>query len=169
MGFVLREPPSYDQHLYIIKFRTENERQSWSDNNPQRHAVLVRNGTTKSNSSNSKINGRPAEDEKKFYFIFGCTARIDLFKIFDISYVAAYYWGRINHDPTNQYEIIASRLPENARSWVANCVDKNMDWLDENPNIFPVSELIEYKDVQNLILTKLAHLSKKAPLDKDSI
>ena len=35
--------------------------------------------------------------------------------------------------------------------------------------MLPVSELIHYKDVQNLIQTKLARLSKKAALDKDSV
>ena len=52
---------------------------------------------------------------------------LDLFKNLDGSFIDVYYQGHINHDPTDQEEIIASRLPENAHIWIAECVDKNMD------------------------------------------
>ncbi|KAI7846860.1 hypothetical protein BDC45DRAFT_580157 [Circinella umbellata] len=123
--------------------------------------------SSSSSSSSISPSKKRKRDPSKMIPKVDCPAKIDLYKYSDDSYEAVYYWYHHNHDPTNSESIIASRLPEEARKWIIERVDKNMDWeaiqnalrltrkerdyLDNNPNLLPVSELIHYKDVQNLI------------------
>ena len=84
--------------------------------------------SSSSSSSSISPSKKRKRDPSKMIPKVDCPAKIDLYKYSDDSYEAVYYWYHHNHDPTNSESIIASRLPEEARKWIIERVDKNMDW-----------------------------------------
>ncbi|CEP19022.1 hypothetical protein [Parasitella parasitica] len=113
----------------------------------------------------------------------GCKANLKIKCFNDDSFEVTYNWRHSNHTPENIAKLSGSRLPEAAKQWIQEHVDKHNNWegiknflrLDENQlneignhgtfKEIPVAMLINYQDVQNAILAKLNAAARKHKSD----
>lgn len=63
----------------------------------------------------------------------GCTAKFRYKEMLSGQVEVSYSWAHKNHNPVNTFDIGQSRLPKDARDWIATHVDNNMDWKSIKP------------------------------------
>ncbi|CEI95013.1 hypothetical protein RMCBS344292_09214 [Rhizopus microsporus] len=115
----------------------------------------------------------------------GCTAKIIKHVMTDGTIHVEYHWEHPDHCPWDIKEITNSRLPFEIKQWIAEKAIKNIDWktikkflrIDDECLIelekkkssrsFPMSLLINYHDVKNIINAHMNKLSRKSCRDKN--
>ncbi|OAD65926.1 hypothetical protein PHYBLDRAFT_175667 [Phycomyces blakesleeanus NRRL 1555(-)] len=116
----------------------------------------------------------------------GCLATL-VVKFFNSGKVTVVYnWRHNNHNPLELSDISHSRLSEEARIWINEHVEKNLDWkaikgllrledikLEEMENSMsmtsiPSAMMIQYKDVHNAIVARINNSARKHYKDEIS-
>ncbi|CEI91140.1 hypothetical protein RMCBS344292_05440 [Rhizopus microsporus] len=116
----------------------------------------------------------------------GCTAKIIKHVMMDGTIHVEYHWEHPDRCPWDIKEITNSRLPFEVKQWITEKVSENMDWktikkflrIDDERHIelekkksfrsFPMSLLINYQDVKNIINAHMNKLSRKSCCAKHS-
>ncbi|CEG82401.1 hypothetical protein RMATCC62417_16475 [Rhizopus microsporus] len=116
----------------------------------------------------------------------GCTAKIIKHVMTDGTIHIEYHWKHPDHCPWDIKEITNLRLPFEIKQWITEKVSENMDWKTikkflrtddeclielekkESFSSFPMSLLINYQDVKNIINAHMNKLSRKSCHDKHS-
>ncbi|CAO3664069.1 unnamed protein product [Rhizopus microsporus] len=104
----------------------------------------------------------------------GCTVKIIKHVMTDGTIHVEYHWEHPDHCPWDIKEITNSRLPSEVKQWITEKFlridDERLIELEKKKpfSSFPMSLLINYQDVKNIINAHMNKLSRKSCRDKHS-
>ncbi|SAL97382.1 hypothetical protein, partial, partial [Absidia glauca] len=117
-----------------------------------------------------------------------CPAKLTVKELNNGTVEVDYEWVHLNHDPADWDEVAAEALDQGTKEWLKKQVDNEMNWTSisallrlnddemdmlegeiEERRRFPKMMAVNYRAVQNLVLSKINRVSKKHFVDKTSV
>ncbi|ORE01005.1 hypothetical protein BCV72DRAFT_266057 [Rhizopus microsporus var. microsporus] len=138
-------------------------------------------------SSSSEVVAKIRRVSKKASIKVNCPARITEIISFNSSVNVEYEWHHIYHDPLAALDLTSSRLQKAIKGWINQQVESSKDWKatkatlclsENNLDAFDMSQaflkvpaglLVRYADAYNVIFAKMNKLSRKNPIDMESV